>query len=120
MIFATRVPSTVLRTLGVITGLVALAAALSAPIRADMLSNAFLSALTNAGISYSQPTGTTAMGQSVCPMLFEPGESFDRVASKMAEGNGMSYETAGRFTIVAIGTYCPALIAPLLGSRRPS
>lgn len=124
MIFATRVRSTVLRSLGVITGLVALAAALSgamsAPIRADMLGNAFLSALTNAGISYSQPTGTTAMGQSVCPMLFEPGGSFDAVTSKMAEGNGMSYETAGRFTIVAIATYCPALIGPLLGNRLPS
>jgi hypothetical protein len=124
VIFATRVRSTVLRSLGVITGLVALAAALSgamsAPIRADMLSNAFLSALTNAGIAYSQPTGTTAMGQSVCPMLFEPGGSFDAVTSKMAEGNGMSYETAGRFTIVAIATYCPAMIAPLLSNRRHS
>ncbi|WP_293042408.1 DUF732 domain-containing protein [Mycobacterium sp.] len=117
MIFATRVRLTVLPILGVITGLVALAAALSAPIRADMLGNAFLSALTNAGISYAQPTGTTAMGQSVCPMLFEPGGSFDAVTSKMAEGNGMSYETAGRFTIVAIATYCPAMIAPLLSNR---
>jgi len=35
----------------------------------------------------------------------------------MAEGNGMSYETAGRFTIVAIATYCPAMIAPLLSNR---
>lgn len=120
MIFATRVRWAVLRTLGVITGLVVLAGALSAPIRADMLSNAFLSALTTAGISYSQPTGTTAMGQSVCPMLFEPGGSFDAVTSKMAEGNGMPYETAGKFTIVAIATYCPAMIAPLLGNRLPS
>lgn len=123
MNFATRAPVTVLRMLGVIGGVVALAAAmsgaLSAPIRADMLGNAFLSALTNAGIAYSQPAGTLAMGESVCPMLFEPGGSFDSVASKMAEGNGMSYETAGRFTIVAIATYCPAMITPLLGNRPP-
>ena len=118
MHFATRVRLTGLPILGVITGLVALAS--SAPIRADMVSNAFLSALTNAGISYTQPTGTTAMGQSVCPMLFEPGGSFDEVTSRMAEGNGMSYEMAGRFTIVAIATYCPALIAPLLGNRPQS
>lgn len=120
VIFATRVRLTVLRMLGVITGLVGLAAILSAPIRADMLGNAFLSALTNAGISYTQPTSTIAMGQSVCPMLFEPGGSFDEVTSKMAEGNGMSYEMAGRFTIVAIATYCPAVIAPLLGNRLQS
>lgn len=118
MLFATRLRLTVLPVLGVSIGLMALA--LSAPIRADMVSNAFLSALTNAGIAYTQPTGTTAMGQSVCPMLFEPGGSFDQVTSKMAEGNGMSYEMAGRFTIVAIATYCPALIAPLLGNRPNS
>lgn len=120
MILATSVRLTVVRILGVITGLVALGAALSAPIRADMVGNAFLSALTNAGITYTQPTGTTAMGQSVCPMLFEPGGSFDEVTAKMAEGNGMSYEMAGRFTIVAIATYCPAMIAPLLGNRPRS
>ncbi len=118
MLFATRLRLTGLPVLGVSIGLVGLA--LSAPIRADMVSNAFLSALTNAGVSYTQPTGTTAMGQSVCPMLFEPGGSFDEVTSKMAEGNGMSYEMAGRFTIVAIATYCPALIAPLLGNRPQS
>ncbi|WP_075234774.1 DUF732 domain-containing protein [Mycobacterium colombiense] len=120
MIFATRVRLTVLPILGVITGLVSLAAVLSAPIRADMLGNAFLSALTNAGITYSQPATTTAMGQSVCPMLFEPGGSFDDVTSKMAEGNGLSYEMAGKFTIVAIATYCPAVIAPLLSNRLQS
>lgn len=120
MNFATSVRLTVLRILGVITGLVALAAVLSAPIRADMIGNAFLSALTNAGITYTQPTGATAMGQSVCPMLFEPGGSFDEVTSKMAAGNGMSYETAGKFTILAIATYCPAVIAPLLGNRPQS
>ena len=118
MLFATRLRLTVLSILGVVTGLVALA--LSAPIRADMVGNAFLSALTNAGVSYTQPTGTTAMGQSVCPMLLEPGGSFDEVTAKMAEGNGMSYEMAGRFTIVAIATYCPAMIAPLLGNRPRS
>ncbi|BCZ24772.1 DUF732 domain-containing protein [Mycobacterium senriense] len=120
MIFATRARLTVLPILGVITGLVSLAAVLSAPIRADMLGNAFLSALTNAGITYTQPATTTAMGQSVCPMLFEPGGSFDDVTSRMAEGNGLSYEMAGKFTIVAIATYCPAVIAPLLGNRLQS
>lgn len=111
---------TVLPIVGVITGLVSLAAVLSAPIRADIVGNAFLSALTNAGITYTQPASATAMGESVCPMLFEPGGSFDEVASRMAEGNGLSYEMAGKFTIVAIATYCPAVIAPLLGNRPRS
>jgi hypothetical protein len=120
VIFATRVRLTVLRILGVSTGLVALAAALSAPIRADMIGNTFLNALTSAGVPYTQPASTTAAGESVCPMIIAPGGNFDSVVSTMAAGNGMSEKTAGIFTIVAIATYCPAMIAPLLSNRRHS
>ncbi len=108
------------RFLGMPTGLAVLAvwaAALAAPIRADMLGNAFLSALTNAGIAYSQPATTLALGESVCPMLFEPGGSFDSVAAAMAEDSGMTPAIAAKFTIVAVATYCPALVAPLLPNR---
>jgi uncharacterized protein DUF732 len=103
--------------MALIAGLAAMAAMWAAPIRADMLGNAFLSALTNAGVPYTQPASTTAAGQSVCPMLFEPGESFDSVVSEMAAGRGMSQKTAGVFTIVAIAMYCPAVLAPLLNGR---
>jgi Protein of unknown function (DUF732) len=85
--------------------------------RADVLGNAFLSALTNAGVSYTQPVSTTAAGQSVCPMLFEPGATFDSVVSEMAARRGMSEKSAGVFTIVAIATYCPGVLAPLLDGR---
>ncbi|MBW0017697.1 MAG: DUF732 domain-containing protein [Mycobacterium sp.] len=96
----------------------ATAAMLAAPpIQADMMGNAFLTALTNAGISYNQATSATALGQSVCPMVVQPGASFDGVASKMAEGNGLSRDKAKVFTIIAIATYCPAIIAPLLPNR---
>ena len=68
-----------LRFLALTAGISAAAATLAAPIRADMMGNAFLAALTNAGVSYSQPAGTMALGQSVCPMLFQPGGSFDSI-----------------------------------------
>ena len=45
----------------------AAAATLAAPIRADIMGNAFLAALTNAGIPYSEPATTTALGESVDP-----------------------------------------------------
>lgn len=120
MIYATRVQLTSLRLLGTTALLVGMAAAVSAPIRADMLGNAFLSALTNAGISYTQPSTTLALGQSVCPLLFAPGNSFDSVVSKMADGSGMPHDMAGKFTIVAIATYCPAVMAPLMPGRLQS
>ena len=81
------------------------------------MGNAFLAALTNAGVTYSQPASTMALGQSVCPMLVQPGGSFDSVASNMADGNGMSHEAAGVFTIVAIATFCPSVMFPLLPNR---
>ena len=76
----------------------AAAATLAAPIRADMMGNAFLAALTNAGVPYSEPATTTALGESVCPMLFQPGGSFDSIASRVADDSGMSHDAAGVFT----------------------
>ena len=120
VIRATHIQWTALRILGVIAGVAALAAPLAAPVRADLMGNAFLRALTNAGVPYSQPATATALGQSVCPMLVQPDASFDFVISKMADGNGMSHDAAGVFTIVAIATYCPAVLAPLLSNRLPA
>ena len=97
-------------------GVFGLAANWAAPIHADMMGNAFLTALSNAGISYSQPATTMAWGRSVCPMVIE-GRSFDSVAARMSEISGMAHDAAGAFTIVAIATYCPAVIGPLLPNR---
>ena len=98
----------------------AAAATLAAPIRADIMGNAFLAALTNAGVPYSEPATTTALGESVCPMLFEPGGSFDSIAARVADNSGMSHDAAGVFTLIAIATYCPAILAPLLSNRLPA
>ena len=104
------------RFLALTAGMAAAAATLAAPIRADMVNNAFLMALTNAGVPYSQPATAMALGQSVCPMLFQPGGSFDSIESKVADNTGLSRDAAGAFTLIAIATYCPAVLAPLLSN----
>jgi hypothetical protein len=109
--------ATALRFLALTAGVATAGATLAAPIRADMMGNAFLVALTNAGVSYSQPASTMALGQSVCPMVVQPGGSFESINSKMADGNGMSQDAAAVFTLIAIATYCPAVMAPLLPNR---
>jgi hypothetical protein len=106
--------------LGATAGVAGLTAALPAPVHADLMGDAFLRALTNAGIPVSEPGTATALGQSVCPMLIRPGGSFDAAVAAAADGTGMSQEAAGIFTIVAIATYCPALLAPLLSNRLPA
>ena len=109
-----------MRVVGVSAGVAGLTAALAAPVHADLMGDAFLRALANAGVPVSQPDSTLALGQSVCPVLVEPGGSFDSVISAMADGSGMSHDVAGVFTIIAIATYCPAVLAPLLSDRLPA
>ena len=79
-----------------------------------------VSAVRSAGGRYTVQVVTNGQVQNVQVEVGVRGDSFDEVTSKMAEGSGLSYEMAGRFTIVAIATYCPALIEPLLGSRLQS
>ncbi|WP_260736972.1 DUF732 domain-containing protein [Mycobacterium sp. SMC-2] len=112
-----RVEWALLRVLGVSACVAGLAAPLAAPVRADMRGNAFLMALSNAGITYPHPNSALALGQSVCPMLVTPGQSFDSVTAEMQQRSGLGYESAGLFTIVAVANYCPAVIAPLLQNR---
>ena len=90
------------------------AAAFAAPARADLIDNSFLSALTDAGIFYSAPASTVALGHSVCPMLVGSQQSFDSVISDVADNTGMSPDNAGKFALIAIGEYCPAMMSPLL------
>ena len=98
-------------------GAIALAVTLAAPARADLIDNSFLTALSNAGISYSAPANTIALGHSVCPMLVEPYQSFDAIVSSVADNTGMSNDMAGAFALIAIDEYCPAIMAPLIPGR---
>ena len=108
---------TPLRLLAATAGVAGLTAA---PVHADLMGNAFLRALTNAGVPFSQPDSTVALGESLCPMLVAPGGSFDGAVAATTQADGMSPEEAGVFTVVAIATYCPAVLAPLLSNRLPA
>jgi hypothetical protein len=108
-----------LRFLAVSVGLAAAAATFSAPAQADPVSDAFLSALNNAGVSYNDPATTVALGQSICPMLVQPGGNFATVASSMAGNNGISANMAGLFTSIAIGMYCPTMMSSFANGNMP-
>jgi len=97
---------------------VATAVSIAAPAHADPITdnpitdNSFLSALTKAGIGYNDPAATTALGQSVCPMLVEPGKSFASVYSTVTN-NGINPDMAAFFTGIAISMYCPSMMSSL-------
>jgi hypothetical protein len=74
--------------------------------------NSFLSALNSAGINYGDPANTEQLGQSICPMLVEPGKNLASVYSRVAN-NGISPDMAAFFTGIAISMYCPQMMGSI-------
>jgi hypothetical protein len=92
---------------------VATAVTLAVPAHADPIAdNSFLNALTNAGIGYNDPASTEALGQSICPMLVEPGKSMASVYSTVSN-NGINPQMAAFFTGIAISMYCPSAMSSI-------
>jgi hypothetical protein len=105
-----RITKTRVLTMALVPVTAALAVAV--PARADTINDSFLSALNNAGVGYNDPASTVSLGQSVCPMLVEPGKSFASVASTVGN-NGISPGMAAFFTGIAISMYCPSMMSSL-------
>lgn len=101
-------------------GLVTASAALAAPVQADSIDDSFLSALSGAGVNYQDPAGTAALGQSICPMLEQPGGSFASAASSVVGNHGISPGMADMFTSIAISMYCPSMLASIESGQMPN
>jgi len=100
----------------VITG----ATALSAPVEGNSMDDAFLGALNNAGVKYTDSGGAVHMGQSICPMLARPGGTFASAASRVSGNNGMSPAMAEMFTSIAISMYCPSMMTSIVNGNVPN
>ncbi|MGW0160912.1 DUF732 domain-containing protein [Mycobacterium sp. NPDC003323] len=90
------------------------AVAVAAPAVAESPTDTFLNALDAAGVtapSNLNAVDTLALGQSVCPMLSEPGQNAANAAATVADRAGMSLGPATMFTGVAISMFCPAAVA---------
>ncbi len=100
------------RLLAVAAGLLTAASAFAAPAGADNPDDNFIDALNHAGIDFGEPGNAMSVGQSICPMLAQPGGNFAAAASSVS-GRGMSPMMARMFTTIAIQTYCPEQMANL-------
>lgn len=88
-----------------------MASLLAAPALADPTADDFLNAVANAGLGGSaDPANVIAAGQSVCPMLSDPGQNVADVAAKVADSTGMSFGGANLFTGLAISYFCPRVV----------
>ncbi|GAT07191.1 DUF732 domain-containing protein [Mycolicibacterium novocastrense] len=99
-----------LRALALGVGLAAVTTTLAAPAQADTTDDAFLAALRGAGMSVDNPVNMVALGESVCPMLVEPGKNLAKVYTQVSD-NGIPPDIAAFFTGIAISMYCPQMLA---------
>jgi hypothetical protein len=99
---------------------VAAATSMAAPAQADA-TDSFLSALDSSGISGIDPATAVSVGQSVCPMLSEPGQRMADVAGDVADTLGRPLGPSTMFTGLAISVFCPSAVARLAdGSSLPA
>jgi Protein of unknown function (DUF732) len=98
--------------------LLAAATGLAAPAQADSTTDAFLNAVTSAGLNVD-PGSAVELGKSVCPMLADSSQSTADVASKVADMGGMSLGPATMFTGLAVSIFCPAAISNVANGQSP-
>lgn len=91
----------------------------AAPAQADPTGDAFINALSNAGVGVGNPTDAVALGQSVCPMLSQPGQTTADAAAKVADAAGMSLGPATMFTGLAISAFCPGVFSSIGSGQSP-
>jgi hypothetical protein len=85
---------------------------LAAPAYADEGSNVdadFLDALKFAGITYQDPAAAISAGKSVCE-LEDTGSTEDEILGNLQQRNGFTDNGAAKFTVIAVGAYCPKYI----------
>ncbi len=101
------------------TGFLAAAAVAPSPAQADPVEDAFLHAVTEAGVVMGDPGRAIAVGHQVCPMLSEPGQNAANVAAQVADAAGMPLGPATMFTGIAISMFCPAMVSSIGNGTSP-
>jgi hypothetical protein len=109
-----------IRLITVFAGAAATAGMLAVPAQADSGTDAFLDAVSGAGLGGTTDTSDlVAAGQSVCPMLSEPGQNAADAAAKVADTTGMSLGGANMFTGLAISFLCPRVLESVGNGESP-
>jgi hypothetical protein len=105
--------------IAVAVGLMSASAAFAAPAQADPDAADFLSELTNSGLTGIDPSTAESVGQSVCPMLAEPGQNLANVAAQVSDALGKPLGPATMFTGLAISMFCPAAVSSMANGQSP-
>jgi hypothetical protein len=85
----------------------------AAPAQADPATDVFLSTLQHYRLGDIDPATALRVGQSVCPMLAEPGQNAANVAADVSDALGRPLGPATMFTGLAIQLFCPRAVNAL-------
>jgi hypothetical protein len=108
------------RVLSAVACLLTVAATMGAPAEADPnTDDSFIDALNHAGVDFGQPGNAMAVGESICPMLAQPGGSFAGAVMSVRR-QGMSPAMAQMFTTIAIQSYCPQAMNNIANGTMPN
>ncbi|MGJ6122870.1 DUF732 domain-containing protein [Mycolicibacterium sp. Y3] len=97
----------------------ALALSLATPAQADDGVDSFVSTLGSSGLGDIDPATAAQVGQSVCPMLADPGQQAADAAAHVADTLGQPLGPATMFTGLAIQAFCPGAVAALANGNSP-
>lgn len=114
-----EIKSTPVRLAVLTAGVVTAAVLAAAPAAADPSGDAFIDSLSSMGVGMGNPGDAVALGQSVCPMLSEPGQTAADAAATVADAGGMSLGPATMFTGLAISAFCPSVMGSLANGQTP-
>jgi Protein of unknown function (DUF732) len=78
----------------------------SAPASADPIDDAFVGALTNYGITVSDPDSAIATAHNMCAAL-DNNQSSSVLAMRLMRDTNLSAKQAGYFIGVSVAAYCP-------------
>ncbi|GBG38876.1 DUF732 domain-containing protein [Mycobacterium montefiorense] len=98
-----------MRVLSLLTGTVVMVG-LAAPAHADPGDDAFLAALTQAGISYQNPDRAIKAGQKVCDLANSGTSQLDIIRDIRDLNPAFSMAKAAKFAQAAANAYCPELL----------
>jgi hypothetical protein len=110
------------RPLAVTLGIAAAALLWPAHAHADVAGDSGTSALNGIGIGNNGPVSTAiaGAGQSICPMLVQPGSTLASMATQMSGRDGLAPTIAGWVATMVIQTQCPGWMTSLANGQMPA
>ncbi|MCV7424847.1 DUF732 domain-containing protein [Mycobacterium yunnanensis] len=112
----------IVRPVVVTLGIAAAAVMWPAHAHADVTADSTTNVLNGVGIGNNGPVSTTiaGAGQSICPMLVQPGSQLATIAAQASGQSGLAPTIAGWVATMVIQSQCPGWMTSLSNGQVPA